>query len=344
MSLLDHQYINQLSGRLTGFVEKTGGVYNSKCPYCECGQGKKKSSKKRFYMIPGKTEGYLVKCHHCGYTTSFAKFLEDYAPDLYSSFKMAKFREGTTGMIEVVEKPKPKVIVKPKPLTPGEQLLKPIQTLTPFHPCLKYVRDRKIPQSRWKDLYYTHDYGSLVNQLTGEDIEIHDERLVISFKDANGTCFAIQGRSLEDGEGVIRYITTKIDKDMPKLWGLNSVHFDRNIWVFEGPIKSMYIPNSVAMAGGVMSTELIGKYLPKNRLVFCFDNEPKSIELISFMEKKISEGSRVVIYNNCRWNGKDPGDWISKEDADLEDVLTYLTRHTFSGIQAKLELAKWRKI
>ena len=60
---------------------------------------------------------------------------------------------------------------------------------------------------------------------------------------------------------------------MPKLFGLDTINFDKTTFVFEGPIDSMFIPNSVATAGGDSVSALSG--FDKKNMVIVYDNEPR---------------------------------------------------------------------
>ena len=49
----------------------------------------------------------------------------------------------------------------------------------------------------------------------------------------------------------LRYILVKIEEDSPTVFGLDSVDLEKEVFVVEGPIDSLFLPNSIACAGVV---------------------------------------------------------------------------------------------
>ena len=62
-------------------------------------------------------------------------------------------------------------------------------------------------------------------------------RLLIPFRNEKGEIFAYQGRAF--GNEQPKYITIKLDEDADKIYGLDRVDKDKEIYVVEGPIDSM---------------------------------------------------------------------------------------------------------
>lgn len=75
-----------------------------------------------------------------------------------------------------------------------------------------------------------------------------DKRLIIPIFNARGGLIGVQGRTLEDHH--LRYITIKLDKDVERLWyGLEQSFTSETIYVVEGSLDSLFLPNCVAMVG-----------------------------------------------------------------------------------------------
>lgn len=341
--LLDRQFINLLSTRLEGFAWKSAHTANCRCPLCG---DSKDVKKRRGYFISGKSgrEGFCFTCHNCGRSVSVLSLLKAIAPDLAGQYGLNSIRNGRGEMIgdtfakTMVSTPKPKPVVSKKTSPKSPSLMVSIASLPNFHPAYRYIVKRGIPKKFWTKLFYTKDYGLLVKALTGEEVDMHDERIVIPFYTADGKPIACQGRSM-DPECMARYLTTKIDKTHPKIWGLNHVDLTKRVFVLEGPIKAMFIPNCVAMGGADIGE--IDAVVPKDKRVFVYDNEPRAPEICDRMRNQIAAGERLVIWNRCPWPYKDVDDMICKGGATPSEVEQYMNAHTFSGISAKLEFSKW---
>ena len=87
--------------------------------------------------------------------------------------------------------------------------------------------------------------------------------------DKNKNIFAFQGRAL--GKSNTKYITIILDESIPKIYGLDTVDLSQRVYVFEGPIDSMFVPNSIATAGGDMVSSL--KDFDKKNLVIVYDKQ-----------------------------------------------------------------------
>jgi len=330
---LDKQYINMISPRLEGFSWIGSNTANFRCPIC--GDSKNNKRKRRGYIIHGK-KGYGYCCHNCGTGMTFRNFLNSIAPDLSSMYKLDLIRNRSNTEVQEV-----KHVLRKQQIVSITELSIPISVLPEDHKAKQYVRSRRIPDPYIKKLFYTPNFGKMVEILTKQTIKVEDERLVIPFRTKDGKIFAFQGRSL-DPKSDIRYITIKLDESIPKIYGLDTVDTTTDVYIVEGPIKSMFLRNSVAVAGATTSN--IGEYIPHDNAVFCFDNEPRSPDIVDLVEDRINDGYKVVIWNDYNYKSKDIDDAIVKEGATIEEIEEYIKSHTFKGVKAKLEFAKWRKV
>ena len=122
----------------------------------------------------------------------------------------------------------------------------------------------------------------------------------------------IQGRSLKIGDKKsVKYITVMINDDAPKIYGLDDVELDGPVYVTEGPFDSTFIHNSIAMCGADGD---VGKWGISNP-IWIYDNEPRNREIVSRIERTISKGDSVVI-----WNPE------SIDDKDINDMVNVWTR------------------
>ena len=170
-----------------------------------------------------------------------------------------------------------------------------------------------------------------------EDIETDEPRLILPFLDKDKNLFGFQGRSFKkDG---IRYITIILNEDQPKIFGIDTMDPSKDIYVVEGPIDSLFLPNSLAMIG--LNTD---KKLPKNikKFVYVLDNEPRNKEVLNYYDSVIQNGQSVVIWPDFI-KKKDINDMII-DDINITEILNIINNNTFQNMEAKIRFIKWKKI
>ena len=333
MSYIDMKYVNLLSPKLQRFKTKKIGLYNFACPYC--GDSKKKN-KTRGYLYQKKSD-LNFKCHNCGMTRTFTYFLKDIDPYLYDQYLMERYKEGLTGRATVAPEPEfnfEKPVFK-KSIFSG---VPTVASLAEDHPAKVYLENRKIPEKYLNKLYYVDDFTDWVKSHNPEyNSSKTDKRIIIPFASLDGEIYGYQGRSL-DKNTKLRYITTMLDKSYPKLYGLDSVDIKggKLVFVTEGPFDSMFLPNSVAMAG---SDGLPDGLIPKNQVVMVFDNEPRNKQIVEKLSRYIDKSYKVVIWpNNVKQ--KDINDMVL---AGL-DIRKIIRDNIFSSLEAKLKFNEWKKV
>lgn len=329
---IDRKYVSLLSTKLDRFAKKGDYLWNCRCPFC--GDSRKNKIKARGYFYRTKTNIFFT-CHNCHVSVSLGNFLKSRDPSLYSQYQLEKYQEGNHSN---VAKPdfsrfnvKP-VFNKKKSVVD----LPTIESLSEDHPAKQYCVSRKLP--RLNELYYAEDFLDFINKTFpdhGKDLPKQDQRLIIPFLDWVGELEGVQGRTLTNSK--IRYITIKKDETFKKVFGLNNLDVTKPIFVVEGPLDSTFLSNAVAtMDSSLVSIiRLIGDY----DYVFIHDNEPRNKEIIKQMEKSIDSGKAIVIW---------PDDVSEKDINDMviagRDVTAIIKDHTYSGLRAKLEMQRWRKV
>lgn len=201
-----------------------------------------------------------------------------------------------------------------------------VDNLEPLHKFRRYCEHRQIPLNR---VYFTDRFDEL-SRYAGTPIA-DKERLILPFFDEEGKLFGMQGRSLDKKQ--IRYITIMFNKNKPKLFGLEQVDMSKEFVVVEGPIDSFFVKNCIAMAG---SDGISNKYV--TNAVICFDNEPRSNEIVSKMKKSLESGYKTVIWPDSI-KQKDINDMVL---ANL-DVNRIIHENTYSGLSGLLKLNTWKR-
>ena len=310
-----------LSPRLDKFKKVRDNLFNFRCPYC--GDSQKSRSKARGYFYRKKND-YFYRCHNCGKGTTFGKVLEYLDVTLYKEYIMERYK----GDAPKTEQPEFKFEApKFKKIDPKLENLIPINKLNSWHPARQFVESRQLPEEFYSDLYLCPKF------FEWSKIQSQQEhpRLVIPFRDESGEVFAAQGRAF--GKEIPKYLTIKF-QDKPKIFGLDRVDFAKRYYVVEGPLDSMFLNNCLAVAGADF------RYLPPGDTTIVLDNEPRSIEIIKQMERLIHQEHELVIW---------PDSIIQKDINDMvlagqQDIKTTIDNNTFSGLEATMKLAAWKRI
>lgn len=328
MSYVEEKYISLASSNLQKFT-KRGNSYNFRCPYC--GDSKKYTNKTRGYLYPIK-DTFNYKCHNCGQSCSFSTFLKFVDSILYSQYIFDKFRPTDNQTLTPIRTNKP-IKFNQKKLD-----LPTILDLDSSHYARYYLEERKIPKEKLKTLYYCQKFKEWTNtkKQTFNKFKYDEPRIIIPliYQDK---VFGFQGRSLKKSSNM-KYITIILDDSIPKVYGMDDLDPSKNIYVLEGPIDSMFVPNSIAMAGADINISSIPNHQSVD-FIFVYDNEPRNRQIIKRMEKTIDEGHSIVIWPTYM-KQKD----INCMVIDNIDPIEIIRDNTFCGLQAKVKLLGWKKV
>jgi transcription elongation factor Elf1 len=342
MDWLDHKYIGLASSHLS-FFKRKNNLYNFRCPYC--GDSKKSRTKARGYIVESKGKAFF-KCHNCGVSTTLHKLLQHINNDLADQFKAEKFKDlhGDSQRPKLIDKlpditstAKP-VFIKYSPL----KTLKKISQLKPDHPVKQYVQKRLIPSNFHYKIFYAPSFKRWVNSFIPDkfDFKTPDEpRLVIPLLDSYGNLIGLQGRNFS--KNGLRYITIIVDESKPKMYGLDHTDIKKLTYIFEGPIDSMFIPNSLAMSGADCLHSLQQVGIQQENVVMCYDNEPRNEEICKRISKVIDLGFKVLLWPS-HIKQKDVNDMVVA-GIKPADIKLIIDNNTFRGLEAKMRFATWRK-
>lgn len=337
---IDHKYVGILSVKLDKFTRKDSYIYNFRCPIC--GDSQKNKNKARGYLF-AKTGGLFYKCHNCNASMSLGKLIENVDPSMYKEYCLDRYKEGETGSGAhknhgfVFE---PVVFQSSKETNAFKSLLTKLEDLPADHDALRYLEYRKIPTNRYSDLRYVDDISKFKQFAEGYDDKIvtNEGRLVLPFFNEKNELVGLSGRAL--GEEKIRYITIKIKTDSHMIFGLNKVDKSKRVYVTEGPIDSLFLPNSVAV--GNSNLKSIENVISKSVAVLVYDNEPRNKEIVREMESAIKSGFHVCIWPE-NIVAKDINEMIQYENLSEDEILTTINKNTFFGPEAIMNLLLWRR-
>ena len=328
MSLwIEDKYVGLLSPQLEVFKKVKDKNYNFRCPFC--GDSKKSKWKARGYLYPAK-DRLNYKCHNCGHGTNLGGLLEQVDPFLAKQYRIERWKEGqgsrksvpTSNTVDFTPTFRQKTAL-------DDVAVKAITS----RKATDYIASRGISEQWLNRLYYVEHWSdiekldeSLVDTLVGDE-----ERIIIPFYDTSGSIVAVQGRAI--GSNPRRYLTAKIQKDVPLIFNMDNVDLNKRYYVTEGPFDSMFLPNAIAVAGSDL------KRVPHNdNAVYVFDNQPRNVELVKIIE------SLPDTYNVCIWPNN-----IQQKDInemflvglEVEDIIN---SNTYNGLRRKLAFSKWRKV
>ncbi len=337
MSYIELKYINMLSSRLSQFKRKSERLFNFRCPFC--GDSQTNKLKARGYIYPRENK-YSYKCHNCGITSSIGNLIKHVDETMFKEFRTESFLDTRRSNGESQKNKSQGIIFDKRKYNFKTPLkaLKRVSQLQYNHPVKKYVEKRMIPNEYHRKLYYAPYFAKFVNSLIPRKLsDKNDEpRLIIPFFDEYENLIGFQGRAFNNNP--LKYITIMLDTSKPKIYGLEEVDWYKKVYVVEGPIDSMFLPNSIAMAGADGGTYINEK---KQNVVLIFDNESKSCEITKKLSKNIDDGFSVCIWPSFL-KQKDINDMILSGMSKVE-IMNIINDNTFDKLKAKTKLSEWRK-
>jgi predicted RNA-binding Zn-ribbon protein involved in translation (DUF1610 family) len=322
MDFVDVKYINLISSRFQKFKRVKNNLYNFRCPICGDSQTNKNKARGYLYQIKNNTN---YKCHNCGINVSFNNFLKQIDTQIHKQYIFEKFKEGNTGKNFTTQAPVLK-FEAPK-FKPKLDLPKASK-----NPVAKaYLENRKLNPDNY---YYTEKFKEWTNSLrpTFDNVSKDESRIIIPLFHQN-ILIGFQGRAL--GPSKVKYITIMLIDDAPKIYGLDKVEKNKNVYITEGPFDSTFISNSIALCGADGDIDKWGISNP----VWIYDNEPRNREILSRISRVIEMGQKVVIWPSTI-KEKDINDMVLSG----LDVQSVIESNTYSGLEAKLKFTTWKKI
>lgn len=338
MLWIDHKYVGLICNRLPKFKKKSDKLYNFRCVFC--GDSQKDKNKTRGYLYVHK-DRIAYKCHNCNISTSLYKLLNHLDPSLSNAYKLEQFANSNNHSTFVhklsavlenkqkIEPPESNILI--------DLGLIPAHLLAEDHRIVSYLQSRKIPRSRWADLYYAHDMRVLEKlNKSYENRLISEERMVIPFRDMAGNITGVTGRAI--GNNKLRYVTVRVTDDV-MIYGLNILDLSRTIYVTEGPIDSMFVDNAIAAGGSDFKRAVM--QFDRNKIILIFDNQPRNKQLVDIMNRMIAQDYKMVIWPS-NWRYKDINESII-DGVTSSALMQTLHTHSHQHLNLKLAMREWNK-
>jgi hypothetical protein len=204
-----------------------------------------------------------------------------------------------------------------------------------------YLMERKIPEVHYKDLWYTATPQSLsmLSEKYRDRVLGTDPRIIIPFYNEENELIGLSGRAMNNSP--LRYMTMKFHDEQPLIYNLHKVDKTKTIYVTEGPIDSLFLPNSIAVAGSDF-TKLDNSI--KENAILVYDNEPRNVEILKKIAHVIELGFTVCIWNDRRINDlKDVNDMVLN-GLTQDEILSIIEDCSYSGLLAKAKFMEYKKV
>lgn len=338
---IDHKYISLLGPYLEQFSKKDTNLYNFRCPLCGDSSKNKRKARGYIYLHP-KSNSLKYKCHNCQRSMSIGNLIQYVNPSLYKEYRFELYTEGQE------DKKNQHVFNNPKPVTKPQRPnfmkhklgLKYLVELPENHPVIEYARSRQIPDIYFSELMAIEDSSLLeqVNEKYKDRIKDDSPRLVFECKNKDNLVIGYVARAIYDH--ALRYVTVKIEGEMPLIYGLSKIKEDKRLFVVEGPLDSLFLPNCIA--AGTSNLIRVDEYVDNEEQVYIFDNQPRNRDVIAQMNKASKAGKSVVVWPE-NIEQKDINQMIN-EGYTKRDILNIINTRTFEGMRYEVEMTQWKKI
>lgn len=351
MSLItDVQFAPRMAPYLKRFKHLGGYTWSFRCPYC--GDSKKSKAKCRGGFFRGKDEMsdmLLMNCFNCGVSTTLGKVIERFAPELYDEYKFEFYRGHDITLDD--HQDDVEIPVDPEFFNTASRTIeivydaaldniKSLDCLSENHPAVKYIAGRNIPREFWNLFYFAPKFMTWVNTLIPEKFELRDKdypRLVLPYFNEHGRMFAFAGRSF--GKEEPKYITIKLVDSEEKIYGRERLDYSKLIFVVEGQIDSLLLPNAIAVSGSSFDTPFVQGI--KTNCVLVPDNEPRNKDIAKLYRKYILAGYRVCMLPET-FEYKDINEAYSA-GMSPEEISKLILDNTYEGFTAELQFSTWCK-
>jgi len=172
------------------------------------------------------------------------------------------------------------------------------------------------------------------------DDRFHRNRLIIPYYNSIGRIVSYISRSLLDSDEKPKYLF-KFNVEKP-LFNVDKVdsNFD-HIFLFEGPIDSMFVKNGVAVSGIHLTNtqeEQLNEFMFMKK-IWVFDNfRTEEKEVISKIRDKMKEGEYVFLYDNEFSKYKDLNQFCVEKKQDFIDP-ALIIKSSYTGNVGLLKLS-----
>ena len=327
--VIPQEYIIHKFYQYAGYPKhkKSTNVYEGGCGICR--EGNNWGRKRRLYYL---VKDNIICCHNCGWYSSPVDWVRE-----VSGLSWREIYKETEEYDILPVQEKQEIQTHQTPDLPQDCInmfdthqLRYYQNNSMVKTCLDLIATRRLDTAinRPKSLYIT------LNDRT------HKNRLVIPFYNADGKASHYQTRRLID-DGTPKYLSKTNNEKT--LFNVDKLNDPEHVFIFEGPIDSFFVRDSVAVAGiqdtsrqsltEVQRNQLAGFMLSKK--VWVLDNDTTGR---SKSRKLLEQGECVYIWPNQLHQFKDINDLCVRTNRD-EISHEFLLKHTYCGMSGLVRLS-----
>lgn len=325
---LPQEYIIHKFYQFAGYprYKKTTNTYEGGC--CLCREGNSWGRKRRLYYIVSDNK---ICCHNCGWYGSPIKWVQEVTSlgwsDIYREAEeydyVPGFETETSTTFTVPDIPHDSINLF------DTHQLRYYESNQHVKSCLDTIAARRLDTAvnRPRALY------------TSLNDKTHKNRLLIPFYDVNGKVSHYQSRKIMS-DSTPKYLS-KANSEKT-LFNVDNLNDPDNVFIFEGPIDSFFVKDSVAVAGiqdtGKLAlTESQQRQLDRyilSKKIWVLDNDTTGR---SKSRKLLEQDECVFVWPRELRSYKDFNDLCVKTARD-EISREFVLRHSYCGLKGLVRL------
>jgi len=304
---------------------KNNNSYRGSCPSCKEGKSAGKKTRLNYYV-----DADLILCYNCQRSWNPLYWIKEISGESIQNILKEAQQHDDFSTINYEETPDPK---------PKNQQSLPYDSINLSDEIqIKYYSDSRVVQDALKYIK-TRRLDTAINKcnfwISLKDY-LHKNRLVIPFTDTNKKIPFYQTRAIyKDNEQMGKYLS-KLNADKG-IFGLNTIDETLDyLFVFEGPLDSMFVKNGISMAGLKISEHqsgLLNKYFLYKR-IWVLDNQLENEEVVDKNLQLIEDGETVFIWPNTYKKFKDVNEICCKLKLDEIDS-SFFIKNAHRGLKAE---------
>lgn len=306
--------------------KKYNNIYNAECPVCK--EGKSAGRSRRLFYFPSKQYFY---CHNC--CRSWKPF--DWIKEV-TNLSVAEILKQNDLKNQNHNQTRPKTEIVAKQIELPDLPENSIDLTDEFQ--LDYFQQHKFVKLA-KQYCEQRRLFTAVNSckkfyISLED-KIHKNRLVIPFFNEQNKAESYQTRALTTNQ-FPRYLTKFGEKSIFNIGNVKSeIPY---VFVFEGPIDSMFVQNGVAIASltPTFKQQTILQNLIGYELIYVFDNDKNNKQTARRIQKHIKENKQIFIWPKEFKKYKDFNELCCKLELD-EIPWQFIVKHSAKGAEAEIK-------
>jgi hypothetical protein len=304
--------------------KKYQNVFNAECPICR--EGKSTGRSRRLFYFPHKQYFY---CHNCVQSWKPFDWIKEVTNWTFSEI-IKRNNEKSGCEYKVLHKPLQQQAEIPD--LPENSIDLTDSNQVSFFEDNKYV---KLALQYCADRRLLTAANSCHKFYLSLEDKIHKNRLVIPFFEESNKVVCYQTRALTANQ-FPKYLTKFGEK---QLFGTNNVVPDiPYVFVFEGPIDSMFVKNGLAMASlsptETQTTQL--NNLIGYHQIWVFDNDKNNQQVQRKVEKYIKSGKTIFVWPKEFQKFKDFNEICCSLLID-EIPWKFIVEHSASGPEALIK-------